>query len=290
MTGNKVFFESFNISVEAAYNAYSEINQKDILKGLRGNEEELKGYIENAAARWGRTPLDGLGGMTPEEYMDSANTLEDLLGMFRTGAVICDGALPAIFPEKLRSFGTEAVQALLGICRDLLPDDGEGSFMIPLMAVQVLGEWKIPEAADVLAGMLDYGGDMCDLLHEKVRDSLVSIGKPAVGSILKAIESRDVDSPACEYLLMALSDGACGSGSEEVYRCLKNSFIKMRNKSLGAICLGNYGDGRAIPALRGCLAKNRKDLDKETFYDIVSAINRLGGNVDDLGNQAPFSH
>ena len=285
MTCSEVFFESFNMSIEAAYDAYFKIAEKDILKGLSGNEEELHSYVANAASRWSGTPLDELGSMTPEEYLNSINTLEELLEMFREGAVICDDGLPGLFLNKLRSFGDEAVEALLGFCSDFsLLDGGEGSFMIPLSAVQVLGEWKLPEAVDTLTAMLDYTGDVCDLLYEKICMALLSIGKPAIDSIIKAIESRDADSPQIEYLLSSLADTACKSPSDAVYRCLKNSFLNMSNKSVGAFCLGNYGDGRAIPALRGYLVKNRDSVDKETFFDIISAINRLGGNTDDLGN------
>lgn len=285
MTCNEAFFESFNMSVEAAYDAYFKIAQKDILRGLGGNEEELRTYVDSAAERWGGTPLKELGCKTPREYVASVETLEELLGMFREGAVICDDDLPGIFLDRLRSFGDEAVEALLRICKDLsLLDGGEESFMIPIMAVQVLGEWKIAGAVDVLIGMLAYKGDVCDLLFEKVESSLVSIGEPAVGGILRAIEASGPDSPAGEYLLTALADAARGSRSEEVYRCLKNSFLNMSNKSMGAFCLGNYGDGRAVPALRGYLIKNRRDLDKNSFFDIISAIERLGGNIDDLGS------
>lgn len=285
MTSNEVFFESFNMSIEAAYDAYFKIAEKDIAKGLGGNEEELCSYVANEAARWGGTSLEGLGCMTPAEYVDSINTLEEMLEMFREGAVICDDGLPGIFLDKLHSFEAQTVKELLGYCRDLsLLDGGEASFMIPLTAVQVLGEWKIAEAADVLTDMLEYKGDVCDLLYEKVRAALINIGKPAHEGIIKVIESRAADSPQNEYLLMALADGGCKSGSDAVYRCLKNSFLNMNNKSVGAYCLGNYGDGRAIPALRGYMVKNRKDMDKETFFDIISSIERLGGNTDDLGS------
>lgn len=285
MTCSEVFFESFNMSVEAAYDAYFKIAEKDILKGLGGNEDELRSYLANEAARWGGTPLDGLDGMTPGEYLCSVDGLDNLLLMFREGAVICDDALPGIYLDKLRSFGNEAVDALLGFCRDRsLLDGGEVSFMTPLMAVQVLGEWKTAEAVEELTGMLDYRGDVCDLLYEKVGAALRNIGKPAIDGIIKAMESRAPDSPQNEHLMSALADAASRSRSEAAYRCLKNTFLNMSNKAVGAYCLGNYGDGRAVPALRGYLLKNRKDLDKETFFDIVSAVNRLGGDSGDLGS------
>ena len=115
-----------------------------------------------------------------------------------------------------------------------------------------------------------------------MRAALASIGKAAIESMLATIGSMDPDSPQAEQLVMALSDAARGSGSEEVYRCLKSAFLNMSDKSVGAYCLGNYGDGRAIPALRGYLTKNKGSIGKDTFFDIISAIKRLGGSIDDL--------
>jgi len=56
----------------------------------------------------------------------------------------------------------------------------------------------------------------------------------------------------------------------------------MSNKVLGAACLAAYGDGRAIPALRGYIEKNRNTIDSVTFFEIKGAIEKLGGNADDL--------
>ena len=41
-----------------------------------------------------------------------------------------------------------------------------------------------------------------------------------------------------------------------VYACIKDTFIKMDDKIIGAICIGDLGDGRAIPFLRGYVEKN----------------------------------
>lgn len=285
MSLSKVFFESFNGAVEAAYDAYFRIAEKDILKGLSSKEGELDGYLRNETLRWAGTSLSELDGMTPGEYVDSVDEPEELVTMFREGAILCDADLPGIFLDRLHSFGSTAVEALLGLCRDVpLSGADEESLMAPLMAVQVLGGWKAPEAVGVLIGMLDYRGEASDLLYEKVRAALISIGKPAVESMLAAMESQDPDSPQAENLVMALSDAARGSGPEAVYRRLKSAFLNMSNKAVGAYCLGNYGDGRAIPALRGYLLKNRGNISKETYFDVLSAIKRLGGSAEDLEN------
>ena len=81
---------------------------------------------------------------------------------------------------------------------------------------------------------------------------------------------------------MALAEIGHTHKSEPVYRCLKNAFQSMDNKLIGALCLKSYGDGRAVPSLRGYLEKNRGKVDQETFNEIISVIRSLGGSIDGL--------
>lgn len=68
----------------------------------------------------------------------------------------------------------------------------------------------------------------------------------------------------------------------DIMGCLKEYFLKYEKVVLGASNLAEYGDSRAIPALRGYAQRHMALLDKETFYEIKSAVERLGGNMDDL--------
>jgi HEAT repeat protein len=277
----EVFFESFNMTVEAAYDKYFITADREILKGF-ASEDGLKLIIKNEIGKWQSTPVNELDGKTPVEYVDSIDSLEGLIELFYKGAVVCHDNLPDIFSARLRTYGDIAVDALLKLCSDKCLSDTEDMLQVQLMAVKTLGDWKIDRAVTTLIELLDYKCDNSEMISERVKDSLVNIGSNALESIIRAVNGRDLSSAAIDYLLMALSDIGKLNKSDDVYKCLKNSFLNMPDKSIGAICLGDYGDGRAIPALRGFLEKNRNSIDKETYYEIVAAIRRLGGTTDDF--------
>ena len=283
MEKGELFFESFNMAVEAAYDKYFKAADKEILKGI-ANEDGLKLIIKNETGKWQSITLNELDGKTPAEYVDSIDSLEGLVELFNTGAIVCDNDLPSIFSARLRSYGDMAIDALLKLCGDRRLSNMEDMLPVQLMAIKVLGDWRVERAVTPLIELLYYKCDNTEIISEKVKDSLVSIGRNALGSIMKAVDERGLASAAVDYLLMALSDIGRENKSDDVYKCLKNSFLNMPDKDIGAICLGDYGDGRAIPALRGFLEKNSNCIGKETYYEIVAAIRRLGGIADDLGN------
>jgi hypothetical protein len=280
----EIFFESYNIAVETAYDKYFKVAEKDILKGIRSSESELKGYLECEIIKWQETTVENLNGKTPVEHIQNIDSFSELMDLFYNGAIICDDGLPDIFLNRLKEFGSKAEDALLKLSQDkLLLDNSEEEFLVPLMAVKILGDWKVQNAVNPLIELLFYQGENHDIFSEKVKDALISIGKPALESIMLAMEARGFTDPAGEYLLMALSDIGSLNKTDVIYKHVKNALYNMPNKIIGAICLGNYGDSRAIPALRGFLEKNKGDIDKETQLEIISSIRHLGGNTDDLG-------
>ena len=47
-----------------------------------------------------------------------------------------------------------------------------------------------------------------------------------------------------------------------------------------------YGDGRAIPMLKGYVNRNKHSIDRDLFYEIMSAVQNLGGDISDI--EDPF--
>ena len=60
----------------------------------------------------------------------------------------------------------------------------------------------------------------------------------------------------------------------------------MTNKIYAVICLMEYGDGRAIPMLKGYVNRNKHSIDRDLFYEIMSAVQNLGGDISDI--EDPF--
>jgi hypothetical protein len=123
---------------------------------------------------------------------------------------------------------------------------------------------------------------------EEINDALVDIGKPIIEPVMTLLNGLDKIEYLDEYVLNALVRVGKNNKDDSIFRCLKSAFSKMEDKLLGALCLGDYGDSRAIPALRGYIEKNRSLLDKATFMEIAAAIKKLGGNIEDLVKGTAF--
>ena len=89
-----------------------------------------------------------------------------------------------------------------------------------------------------------------------------------------------------EDLVIILSRIGKKQPSEEIYQALKFSFRYMTNKIYAVICLMEYGDGRAIPMLKGYVNRNKHSIDRDLFYEIMSAVQNLGGDISDI--EDPF--
>ncbi|HOJ11298.1 MAG TPA: hypothetical protein PK733_11995 [Clostridiales bacterium] len=126
--------------------------------------------------------------------------------------------------------------------------------------------------------------EMVDLFGEVIRDALVSIGENAIRPLIDILTNTNEYGEPHEYLAMALADIGKDNRSDEIYRCLKKMFLKYDKdkKNITSDCLAVYGDGRAIPALRGYIEKNLDRIDEDIFYAVKIAIDKLGGNMDDI--------
>ena len=279
---SEIFFESYRSAVEAAYEACLKIACVEFQRENADTQNEIGLFLEPEYKKWLYTVIEELSGKTPLEYMNSVDGLDNLMAMFTQGAVICDDALPEIYLEKLKACGEDAVDALIGLTSRSDIRENDDAFLPPVMAVKVLGKWKVQRAVEPLIKSLDSEGELADLMFETVKDALVEIGSQALDSIAEALESGKYSQTAGEYLLMAFAEIGKNHRSDKVYAQIKKAFLGMPEKLIAASCLGDYGDGRAIPVLRGYVEKNGQSLNRETFFEILSAIQKLGGNVDDI--------
>ena len=283
LTTADVLFTSYNRAVEQGYdNVFKMMNKKNALRGMGPGAEEIEKSVRESIKKWEETPVEALDNLTPVQYINRINDFDYIIRLFKEGSKICDDSMPAIFLEKMKEFGSEAVDAVMKLAedKDLLESSEEAD--IPVMAVKVLGEWKIGRAVDSLIGLLFETAGENELFADSIKNALISIGKPSIDRIIQTLNESDAIGDVQEYLVTALAEVGRDNRADNVYRCIKSTFSKMENKTIGAICLGNYGDGRAIPALRGYIQKNRDTLDQDAYFEIKSAIYRLGGQTDDI--------
>lgn len=275
-----IFFNSFNQIMKAAYETCIDNDKEHRAAGFSPDDAALQSCLEDGYRKWLSEQFPGIG-KTPAEYMEGVG-FDELCGMFCRGTVICDDELPEIYVRKLLGFGDEAIDFLIATASGVKADADEDVLIPAVMAARLLGRQKCVRAVLPLIGILDSSRGVSELMQETARDALADIGPEAAGPIIEEMNSGSWSDETCEHLAMSLAEIGRNCRSDEIYSTLKNAFNTLPDKAVTAGCLARYGDGRAIPALRGYLIKNGENISRETFYDIVSAVRQLGGRIDDL--------
>jgi len=272
------------MAVEESYNKIFMSNKSHELLNIE--DESIRQQLQKDLEKWAQTPNSSIGGISPKEYFDSVSELEQLIELFKMAAVLCDNDIPDPLLDRLYTFNDDAVNRLLDLASDnkYLYDDDEQ--IISLMAIRTIGKWKALSALESLIKLMFEVSEDNEIIIEEILNSMIQIGQSSAIRIIEILNESSNIGNLEEYLLDTLVKIGVNvkdrSLYDSIYRTIKSTFLKMENKIFGAICLGNFGDGRAIPVLRGYIEKNRNTIDFETFLEIKSSIYRLGGNIDDI--------
>jgi hypothetical protein len=246
------------------------------------DEEALRTFIASATATWGKTPVPELDGMTPTAFFAGMEGPEEALTLLKQAARISDGILPEMFVAGLKPYDGSLREILDQLVQDQASTEEEDQLSLLLAVIEILGGWKDVQAADSLIRLIIQIADTCEIAAERARDALMAIGAPSAGMLLDVLQHMDIQGEAREHILLAMAQTGALDRQEAIYRLLKESFLMLKNRELGAACLGVYGDARAIPFLRGYAEKNLQELDRATFYEIKRAVEHLGGSMEGI--------
>jgi len=259
-------------------------------------QEYLQNSVVNSLQPWFVKDLDGLSEGTPENFFDSLLTIEDVMKVFTVAAEMLDGDLPDLLMLRVGAFGESSSDRLveMALAHDWAPADGEddeafrNKLAVDLAALRVLGQWTFEPAIEPVLNRF------CALSEpdEYVADGIKAFVVPFAEKIVPELSAR-IDGAAgaglkgpFEYLVIYLTEIGRSEPDEEIFQCLKKAFRNMEHKVIAAICLGDYGDGRAVPLLKSYLDRHVREIDRQFFYETISAIKRLGGDISDI--QDPF--
>lgn len=279
----EILFESYNMAVEQSYNKIFESNKSHELLNIE--DENIKNQVASDLKEWRNTPMEELAGVSPAEYFNNIQDMAQLIELFTVAAKLCDNDIPDPLTDRLMAFNEDAVKGLLALITDesILNDDEEQ--IISLMAIRTIGKWKAVSSLETLIGLLYNLSEDDEIVVEEICSALVQFGDNAANRIIDILNQNNIERLE-EYLLETLVKIGVTIKDRNLYdlifRTIKNTFNKMENKLFGAICLGDFGDGRAIPALRGFVEKNKDSIDYDTFLEIKSSVHRLGGSMEDI--------
>lgn len=260
-------------------------------------QEYLQNTVINSLQPWFVTELEGLEAGTPEEFFDALLTIEDVMEIFAIAAEMIDGDMPDQLMLRVGAFGEVSSDMLvqMALAHDWSAAKGEdddvfrSKLAVDLAALRVLGQWTYEPAIEPVLNRF------CELSDpdEYVADAVKSFVVPFTDKIISELSAR-IDGAAgtglqgpFEYLVIFLTEIGRAEPDEEIFQSLKIAFRSMEHKVIAAICLGDYGDGRAVPLLKSYLDRHIREIDRQFFYETISSIKRLGGDVSDI--QDPFN-
>ncbi|MEI8200716.1 MAG: hypothetical protein WCG21_11695 [Eubacteriales bacterium] len=276
----------------------------ELLEGVSNEttlaSSEFQDYLQNSVVNslqpWFVTELEGLSEGTPEVFFDSLLKIEDVMTVFTIAAEMLDGDLPDLLMLRVGAFGEASSDRLveMALAHDWAPAEGEDDdafrkkLAVSLAALRVLGQWTYEPAIEPVLNRFCALSEPDEYVADGIKAFVVPFAEKIVPELSARIEGgagAGLKGPF-EYLVIYLTEIGRAEPDEEIFQCLKKAFRNMEHKVIAAICLGDYGDGRAVPLLKSYLDRHVREIDRQFFYETISAIKRLGGDISDI--QDPF--
>jgi len=280
ITKESQLFEDYNKLIQDTFNELiSGLDEENMYKL---NESLVSQSVREKEAIWQKEAKAFLDGLTPEEFIVGIKDEAELLKLFEEAATSCDRDIPVILTKALVNAGELVIKRLQEIASDVDFRRDAENVAVAAAAISVLGNAKKAEVLQSLITLLMECSEDDALIMESISDAILQSGSEAVDIVCETVKKQEDIDFRVEYLVMILPQLSKNIKTDEVYKILKNSFQRMDNKILGASALAEYGDGRAVPALRGFLEKQARNLNRETFFEIKKAIEQLGGNIEGL--------
>ncbi|MBO4495902.1 MAG: hypothetical protein J5752_08620 [Clostridiales bacterium] len=258
--------------------------------------KNFRSYIEQTTAPFWQEKKDYLDGKTGEEFIAGLDLEQALDAFCESAKIIDDEATPYPLVSSLKALGPESSERLLKMVLDTPwePEDGEDEneffvrFQPCVAAIRFFGAAEYEPAMEpVLTRFCSFSSTQ-EYIADSVKVMMLGLGQKGVPTLVDFLLNRSDEEITGPYedMMIILTHVGIKEKSDEIYQALRAAFRRMKAKVIAVICLGDYGDPRAIALLKGYLDRNVHTIDRETFYEALSAIRRLGGEINDI--QDPF--
>jgi len=260
-------------------------------------QQEAKEETEKAKKVLESEPDEKLGGKSLREYFDGL-TLEEKEEALEYSAVTLDCGVPESLIASLAAEDRESVREYCSTVignsawtEDEL-DDQDKLFEIEYQ--------KVKACLDVLIAMKEFCYVQAvldrfmsyhqtkEFVAESIKDYVVGAAEVSVPILMNIIEENledGLEGPSEDIVIM-LAEIGMAQPSEEIYQTLRHAFRAMKNKIYAVICLAEYGDDRAVPLMKNYINRHQDSIDRDLFYEMMSAIQKLGGDISDIND--PF--
>lgn len=127
-----------------------------------------------------------------------------------------------------------------------------------------------------------------DFVADSIAEYIQAFPEDSAPLLIERLEEHQeegLEGP-CEDLLIMLTRVGKEEPSDDIYAALRAAFRYMTNKIYAVICIADYGDDRAVPMFKSYINRHQSTIDRDLFYEMMSAIQNLGGDISDISD--PF--
>lgn len=166
--------------------------------------------------------------------------------------------------------------------------DSFGNIMLSLRKIFIL--CKIMKLKDLVPCIIDACvatskyTNLNDMLGWEARSCLLEIGQDHLEVLYEKLKNLSTLNPVCEQLMLCLAELGANKKKDELFKFFREFFKKYQDKVFASDCLVRYNDSRAVIVIRGYIERNIHSLDKNSFYELKSAVDKLGGQTRDIVN------
>lgn len=233
---------------------------------------------------WETKNIKELGGIAPVEYFESLHTFADILYLITLLEEKNAGALPPGLGARIERLDDSLAEDVLHAL-DSIQLGSDKCFTYEQMAIVRIAE--IIASPQFLSALLSI---INQLDNEKsneetilaVMDAVEALEDVAIESVTDLLEKLEKKGALYSRLVLVMANIASENKSERIYRLLKECFRNSEVKLVEARALAVYGDGRAIPAIRGYVERHIAELTREEYCQFNTDVSELGGDMSDL--------
>ena len=275
----------------------ADVAEKEKRKNMKEkmSEEDIENRYEDAMQStmnvpverrllWQEQSIPHIGGLTPVQYIDSIESIQDLVELVSFFMAEDMVLLPVYLQEKIKKIESKHLPYLheaLSCIRPTEDPDVKALNMAVLYIIQTLG---LPEFFPGLVKILEhipYSQD--DRLYYRVSSQLMLIGEPVLDLLMQTYEnlkSEDMKQRVRIPIVEIMKENK----SDRYFKWLKEKFRKTEgvDKILLARDLVMYGDSRAVTAIKGYVERDKENISNAWYRHYRGYIIALGGSVDDL--------
>ncbi|MDI9498338.1 MAG: hypothetical protein QM270_07630 [Bacillota bacterium] len=248
----------------------------------------------NSLQSWYDRPLPELDGQTPDQLIEALEGPDELLAFTEDAAERCDDILPDLLVMRLAR--EEHVmrpvlreRALAADYEARGHDEIDDELIVPAQLARLLGDWQDLDFARHFFRKIAATDRVNELIADSGRHLAERLGHSVVPELLERSASlleANRYSASLDYILVFLTIATLTEIDEAIrdrsFRQMRAAFRQMPQRVIPTICIGDLGDGRGVPLLRGWLERHHSQLDNQLFYELLSSIRRLGGETTDL--------